>query len=213
MHRKAAPLIAISLFALLAASAEADVGVEKASRKAGEPGDTVTVTLGCGFCYPPCKGPRGERQPTPCMLGTKGRRPPASFGISLVPIGKMPAPYRCGPKAFCAPEASAPPRRAPFRYLGQAAALNDITQETGRVPVPRYVLDFTIPNLRPGTYTYVIYCDVCVNSPKGDRGSLITGGLDPDHMPRNYLLEVRARGAARPSAASSSRSRAGSLCP
>lgn len=192
MHHKAAPLFALALLALfIAAPAEGAVGVEKTSRKAGTPGDAVTVTLGCGFCYPPCKGPRGERQPNPCMLGTEGRRPPASFGISLVPIGKMPVPFRCGPKALCAPEASAPPRRAPFRYLGEAAALNDIDQETGRVPVPRYVLDFTIPDLRPGTYTYVIYCDACVNSPKGDRGSLITGGLDPGHLPRNYLLEVR----------------------
>lgn len=185
MHRKAAPLLALALLALLmAAPAEAAVGVEKTSREAGAPGDAVSVTLGCGFCYPPCKGPRGERQPTPCMLGTKGRRPPASFGISLVPIGKMPAPYRCGPKAFCAPEASAPPRRAPFRYLGQAAALNDITQETGRVPVPRYRLDFTIPDLRPGTYTYVIYCEVCA---KGTGGSLIANPLS--HL---WRLAVRA---------------------
>jgi hypothetical protein len=189
MHRIAAPLIALAVLALVAAPAEAAVGIEKTSRKAGAPGDTVTVTLGCGFCYPPCKGPRGQRQPKPCMLGTEGRRPPASFGISLVPVEKLPVPHPCGPKALCAPEASAPPRRAPFRYLGEAAALNDITQKTGRVPVPRYRLDFTVPDLRPGTYTYVIYCDVCA---KGAGGSLIAGGLDPDHLPRRYLLEVRA---------------------
>lgn len=188
MRTKSGLFLAATLLVLLAASpAGAAVGVEKTSRHAGVAGDTVKVTLGCGFCYPPCKGPRGHREPSPCMLGTKAR-PPASFGISLVPIEKMPSPHHCGPKALCSPQVPAPPRRAPYRYLGEAVALNDITQETGRVPVPRYRLDFTIPDLRPGTYTYVIYCDVCT---KGPGGSLTGGGLEADHLPRPWLLEVR----------------------
>jgi hypothetical protein len=191
MLRKSGLFLAAVLFGLLMATpAGAAVGIEKTSRLAGAPGAQVRLTLGCGFCYPPCKGPRGHREPSPCMLGTKAR-PPASFGISLVPVEQAPWPHRCGPRAFCSPQVAGPPRRSPFRYLGEAAALNDVTQETGRVPVPRYVLDFTIPDLRPGTYTYLIYCAVCG---EGKGGSLIGGSLDADSLPRLWRLEVRAPG-------------------
>jgi hypothetical protein len=36
--------------------------------------------------------------------------------------------------------------------------------------VPRYRLHFTIPNVKPGVYTFVIFCDVCA---RGGAGSLI----------------------------------------
>ena len=97
--------------------AQADVGVMSTSRQAAAPGDTVKVTLGCGFCFPPCEGPKGERHPAgfdhgPCMLGTHGTPPPESFGLSLVPLAKAPKPHRCGPNALCPPTRSGPPSPA-----------------------------------------------------------------------------------------------------
>jgi hypothetical protein len=154
---------ALALAALSAASARADVGVMSVSRGGGAAGDEVTVTLGCGFCFPPCKGPKGERHPAgfkhgPCMLGTDGAAPPKSFGVSLVPLDKAP------------PATSAPVRRAPYRYLGEAVPpVHGNDPEGG--DVPKYALDFKLPHLAPGLYTYVIFCDVCV---KGRTGSLVS---------------------------------------
>jgi hypothetical protein len=167
-------LAAITALALLSASAQASVGVSAASRDSGAPGAEVKLTLECGFCFPPCKGPKGERHPAgfergPCMLGTHGAKPPSSFGISLMPIDDV-QPHHCGPPdGVCPPQASAPPQRAPFRYLGQA-----IPPPGGNNPehgdAPRYLLDFMIPNLAPGLYAYVLFCDACL---KGKRGSLV----------------------------------------
>jgi hypothetical protein len=166
--------LAGALLALAAASAQAAVGVEKVSRRGGEPGTQVTLTLGCGFCFPPCVGPKGERRPKgfdhgPCMLGTK-QDPPASFGISLVPRSRAPQLFECGPNALCSPSTLAPPRRAPFRFLGDAVPPPGGNNPESGEP-PRYLLDFTIPGLRPGAYAYEIWCDVCA---EGKRGSLIS---------------------------------------
>lgn len=159
--------------ALGTGSASAAVGVEEVSRHGGRRGDEVKLTLGCGFCFPPCEGPKGHRHPEgfdrgPCMLDTK-KKPPASFGISLVPRSEAPEPHECGPRALCSPTPLAPPRRAPFTFLGNA-----VPPPGGNDPehgdVPRYVLEFEIPRLRPGAYAYVIWCDACA---KGRRGSLI----------------------------------------
>lgn len=167
-------LAAVTTLALLSASVQAAVGVSAVSRDTGAPGAEVKLTLECGFCFPPCRGPKGERHPAgfdrgPCMLGTHGAQPPSSFGISLVSIDDAPEPHHCGPKAVCPPQASAPPRKAPFRYLGQA-----IPPPQGNNPehgdAPRYLLDYKIPKLAPGLYAYVIFCDTCL---KGKRGSLI----------------------------------------
>ena len=167
--------------ALLAASAQAALGVVTVSHGDGVPGEQITLTLGCDFCYPPCKGPKGERHPEgfergPCMFGTHGAEPPPSFGISLVPLEKAPRPHRCGPNALCPPQASAPP----FRYLGLA-----IPPPQGNNPengtLPQYLLRFRIPDFAPGLYTYVIYCDVCV---KGRGGTLIAN-------PRASLWRLR----------------------
>ena len=138
------------LAALGAPAAEAGIGIENVSRSAGAPGEAVTLALGCGACYPPCKGPKGDRHPQgfdngPCMLGTGGKPPPGSFGVSLVPIAKAPGP----PRAF----------------LGHA-----IPPPGGNDPangVPRYVLRFEVPELRPGTYTFVVHCDFCRDGPGG----------------------------------------------
>jgi hypothetical protein len=162
----AAGLLA-SVAVLAAQPARAAVGVEKVSRTAGVPGDAVDLTLGCGFCFPPCEGAPGHRN-VPCMLGTKAQ-PPESFPISLVPVEEAPEPHRCGPNALCSPTPRGAPRQSPFAYLGQATGPSDESHSAGRY-VPRYRLHFEIPKLRAGVYTFVIFCDVCAG---GKRGSLI----------------------------------------
>ena len=131
--------------------AMADIGVEKVNRTSGKPGASVKLTVGCGAC---------------AAVGVQ--EPPASFPVSLVPAGKVPRPHRCGANALCPPRVRAIPRRAPFTYLGEARPIGD---ENVDEPYPLYVLDFAIPQLPAGTYTYVIYCDLCLD---GKGGSLIT---------------------------------------
>lgn len=175
-------LVSIATLATTPASAEAAVGVERVSRHAGMPGEEVELTLGCGFCFPPCKGEPGHRN-GPCMLGTKGAQPPASFPISLVPIEEAPKPHRCGPRALCSPHALGPPSRAPYTFLGEATPPAEGTEQPGARQVPRYTLDFEIPDLRPGVYAFVIFCDVCM---EGKAGSLIASPGT-----RNWRLRVR----------------------
>jgi len=153
-----------------AVSADAAVGVEKTSRPAGVPGAKVDLTLACGFCFPPCTGPPGHREPLPCMLGTHHAQPPESFAVSLVPIEKAPKPHRCGPNALCSPTPEGAPRKAPYTYLGRATPPEDDERPPNGRNIPRYLLNFAIPDLRPGIYAYVIFCDACAS---GKRGSLI----------------------------------------
>jgi hypothetical protein len=110
------------------------------------------------------------------MLDTK-RQPPTAFPISLVPIEQAPEPHPCGPNALCSPQVAGAPRRAPFTYLGRATPPSDADDPgtSGGHEVPRYLLDFTIPNLPAGVYTYVIFCDVCG---AGKGGSLIANPRD-----------------------------------
>lgn len=138
-----------ALALLVAAPAEADLGVERVSSRGGEPGKKVRLTLGCGACS-----------------AAKGK-PPASFPVSLVPVDEVPRPRRCGPNALCPPRVRAVPRRAPFAYLGEAR----IREGSVDGPILRYALDFTIPKLPAGTYTYVVYCDLCLD---GGAAGLIT---------------------------------------
>lgn len=185
LQRLAATLFAAVLLLLFAAllataPAQADVGVEKVSRTAGLPGDEVDLTLACGFCFPPCEGAPGHRN-GPCMLGTKGP-PPASFPVSLVPVEKAPKLHRCGPNALCPPQPSRAPSRPPYTFLGEATPP---TEDDGS-NIPRYVLHLGIPALRPGVYTYVIFCDVCA---RGKAGSLIA-----DPAARQWRLRVRRSG-------------------
>lgn len=176
------------LFAALAAGvASAAVGVEKVSRHSGAPGEVVTLTLGCGFCYPPCEGPKGERHPKgfqrgPCMLGTD-EEPPASFGVSLVPRSKAPALTSCRRRVPCPPTTAAPPRRRPYAFLGPALPpIGGNNPEHG--DPPRYLLRFEIPALPAGGYAYVIWCDACA---EGERGGLISSPAS-----RLWRLDIRA---------------------
>lgn len=188
-RRLSAMLLAAGLLASVAvlttAPGWADVGVEKVSPSAGAAGDAVNLMLGCGSCYPPCQRAAGHRSGS-CMPGTKAS-PPASLPISLVPIEKAPKPHRCGPDAICPPQASEPPRQSPFTFLGRATPPRDgdSPQHPDDNHVPRYLLHFRIPDLQPGIYTFVIYCDVCL---RGKGGSLIT-----DPTARAWRLRVRPR--------------------
>lgn len=175
-----AAALLVTVAALRAEPASAAVGVEKVSRLAGAPGDPVDLTLACGFCFPPCHGAPGHRN-VPCMLGTKAQ-PPKEFPISLVPIEKAPRVHRCGPNAVCPPLPRGAPRRAPYTYLGRATPPADDGSSSKEDNVPRYLLGFDIPDLQPGTYTYVIFCDVCM---RGKRGSLIANPRD-----RRWRLRV-----------------------
>jgi hypothetical protein len=158
---------------LAAPPAQADVGVERVSRSAGQVGDSVDLTIGCGFCFPPCHGAPGQRN-APCMLDTKAP-PPEAFPVSLVPTGKAPAPHRCGPRALCSPQVLGPPGHPPFTFLGEATPPAAAEIRSGH-HVPRYLLHFEIPSLRPGLYAFVIFCDACT---PGKRGSLIASPGSP----------------------------------
>ncbi len=178
-------LIATGL--LVPGAAPADVGVERVSRLAGAPGDAVELTIGCGFCYPPCERPEGDRSGV-CMPGVKP--PPPSFPVSLAPVEKVPKPYRCGPRRLCTPQASAPPAHPPYTLLGWARPAPPADDRWplggfghGTIEPPRYALEFQIPELRPGAYSYVIYCATCQ---RGQGGSLIA------FPERRWRLTVRA---------------------
>jgi hypothetical protein len=162
MSKKLLSLIGfvIALVLLAASPATADLGVEKVSRLRGAPGREVRLTVGCGACTSPA-------------------RTPASFPISLVPVDKVPEPYRCGRNALCPPSVKAVPRRAPFTYLGDAQLSEE---EDGSYP--SYVLEFEIPELAEGRYTYVIYCDACLD---GKGGTLIT---NPNPKPSFWRLGI-----------------------
>ena len=142
--------ISVALLHLAAPVAMADLGVEKVSRSGGEPGAKVTLSVGCGACS---------------AIGVEV--PPSSFPISLVPADEVPRPHRCGPNALCPPRVRAVPRRPPFTYLGEARLRRGKRDRA----ILRYVLDFTIPKLPAGVYTYVIYCDSCLD---GKAAALIT---------------------------------------
>jgi hypothetical protein len=159
------PVALIVALGLLAApAAMADLGVEKVNRTSGKPGESVKLTLGCGAC----SSARGQGA--------------ASFPVSLVAAAEVPVPYRCGPNALCPPRVRAVPKQVPFTYLGEA--LPPRTDGDTDKPYPLYVLDFAIPRLPAGTYTYVIYCDLCL---KGKWASLITAPT----VPRPWRLRIR----------------------
>ena len=184
---------AASCLLLLVGPASADVGVERADRHSGQPGEEVHLTLACGFCFPPCVGPKGERRPEgfakgPCMLGTH-RPPPASFGVSLLPRERaerlLDRLIACGADPGTCPAPTGAPRRGAFRYLGEALPPPGGNNPEHGDP-PRYLLDFEIPRLAAGRYTYVIWCDACAAGPGG---SLV---IDPA-SPR-WRLDIAAPG-------------------
>jgi hypothetical protein len=156
------------LFIAAASLAQADVGVVSSSRTAGAPGDPVELTLGCGFCFPPCVGEPGHRHPPgdlhgPCMLDSH-REPPGSFPIWLTQLKHSLRPYVCRPGEGCEPGSSRPPHLPSFIYLGRAVPT--AAAEKGD-RIPRYRFAFGVPEARPGRYKYVIFCDACIDGPRG----------------------------------------------
>ena len=169
---------------LVVDSAAAAVGVEKVDRHSGRPGDEVKLTLACGFCFPPCVGPKGERRPEgfekgPCMPGTDGKAPPASFAVSLVSRQRaerlVDRLIACGPHPGSCPTTRRPPQGHGYRYLGEALPPPGGNNPEHGDP-PRYLLDFEIPRIAPGEYTYVVWCDACVDGPGG---SLVADPMSP----------------------------------
>jgi hypothetical protein len=194
MKTKAA-IAALSFVVLLAVAspAAADVGVVSTSRAAGAPGDPVELMLGCGFCFPPCVGEPGHRHPPGdihgvCMLDGH-REPPASLPIWLTPLKHSLKPYLCRPGEGCELGSSRPPHLPSFIYLGRAVTTG-AGGEAGH-EIPRYRLAFAVPETKPGRYKYVIFCDACVDGPRGsltDSHTIAAGRL-------NVLAPVATTGA------------------
>ncbi|HET9198862.1 MAG TPA: hypothetical protein VFN92_11490 [Solirubrobacterales bacterium] len=89
----------------------------------------------------------------------------------------------------------AAPRRAPFTYLGKANLSEEDPRHAGR----SYLLEFAIPRLPAGKYTYAIYCDSCLD---GKGGTLIA---NPTARPPWRLRIRRLVGAAQSSARQTAR--------
>jgi hypothetical protein len=172
---RASSFLAIVLFSaalLMPRGASADEGITEVSRHVAGPGDQVTATIGCA-CQPPCvRGPDGHLHPEgfkhgPCIGGSKSK-PPASFGISLLPEKRAKAINRCAHRGCPNPISALPPNpyAAPYTYLGSA-----LPPERGNNPesgeLPRYLLTFSVPALRPGAYSFVIWCRACLNGHRG----------------------------------------------
>jgi hypothetical protein len=187
--------ICLALAVLLAllgvpAFASADEGITAVSRYVAAPGEEVTLTIECA-CLPPCKGRKGHRHPEgfkhgPCTLGSKAM-PPLSFGVSLLPAAKLAAMRRCARRGCPNPIKALPsdPYRAPYTFLGSARPpAGGNNPESGEPS--RYLLKFSIPDLRPGAYDYVIWSR---GSENGHRGRL---NVDPGAA--NWRLSVRAAG-------------------
>lgn len=118
----------------------------KISPSAGVAGDEVQVTVGCGFCFPPCsESPRAAN--ATCMPARRAVRPEKySFPILLSPLKD----------------------RRPLIKLGRAMPAfgrGDI-ERTGALP--RYRLRFAIPAVKPGQYQLEI------RSGAWGRGILVT---------------------------------------
>ena len=166
-HSVVVALLAAAL-SVLAQQARADVGIVKVTPSAGVAGDTVEVTVGCGFCFPPCsESPRAAN--VTCMPA-RWARPPGkySFPILLVPIKHRLAPHRCGPNALCAPTSAGVPRGRPFIRLGRALPEFGSANIDRTGAMPRYRLTFRIPAVKPGLYHLVIY-----SGPRNRQGTLI----------------------------------------
>lgn len=151
-----------AMLLLLQGTARADLGFESADPSSAAPGEQVRVTVGCGFCFPPCVGRPGHRHPPGvlnggCMPGGHPG-PPKGFGIWLTPSAHRIDRGDSG--------ASRPPHLPSFTYLGRAAPAPGPNGPES-LEVPRYVLRFRVPAIAPGSYRYVLYCAGCVAGPLG----------------------------------------------
>jgi hypothetical protein len=161
-------MLAVSLLlaggAVWSAVTEADVGIESVSPRAGQPGQHVVLTVGCGACRS-------------AAIVNGPAHPPADFPIFLIPAAQAPRIVPCpgSSSGLCAPSSVGPPSGDPFVPLGRAKPTFR-ERDLARTPMPRYRLRFRIPEVEPGSYTLVIYCGSCY---RGPRGSLIAYPQDP----------------------------------
>lgn len=102
------------------------------------------------------------------MLGSR-RGPPAYFPVWLTPLRHSLDPYMCDLGERCRLGAR-PPRLPSFVYLGRAGAQRGPNELGDRRGFPRYRLTFGVPEVPPGRYKYVLFCEACIEGP---RGSLI----------------------------------------
>jgi hypothetical protein len=166
--RRAIPVMLSASLLLLGGAvrpvgAEADVGIERVSRRAGEPGQQVVLTVACGGCKA-------------ASIVNGPAHPPRDFPVLLVPSARVPRSGPCpGDGERCAPSSLGPPRGDPFVLLGKAKPTFR-ERDLARTPVPRYRLRFRIPEVEPGSYAFVLYCASCY---RGPRGSLIAYRQDP----------------------------------
>jgi hypothetical protein len=145
-------LVAFAALAL-ASSAKADVAVKRVSPADGVPGLVSDLWVFCGGCSP-------------------GLR----LGVSLVPVEHAPTrTWDAQLGAYTRPASLAPPRQSPYVFLGWTDA------SRGSALTERRHLRFRIPNVEPGTYAFVIYCEPCTGGP---RGSLIANTDDVDELLR-----------------------------
>jgi hypothetical protein len=164
-----AAVIAVVVVALALSSAAADVGRFEVRPQTAVPGSSVELSFAAAWSQ--------------------------RFPVSLVSLARVPEPFRChGGAALCAPVTQAPPRRRPFVFLGSARPDRDSRK--------RYIYDyrfrFVVPDVKPGAYAFVLWCDGCYEGP---RGSLITSALPSSRSkagilridkPSNPLLELIA---------------------
>ena len=112
--------------------------------------DTGVVSISPHFARP------GER--VDLMVGCGACPADANFPVSLVPVAKTPRLHPCAENAVCEPTVRQPPRERPFVLLGSASASRAL------------LLRFSVPDIEPGHYAFVLFCASCV---RGPRGSLI----------------------------------------
>ena len=147
---------ALTLLALVGAAAvpaaHADVGFLRVSPTSARPGDVARVWAAPGM--PIYLVPRAAApRPFPCNVveGEVVAVPPGTPGAGI-----------------CRQYAARPPNRPPYVLLGRARG--------ARSPNLR----FRVPDVRAGSYRFVMYCAACYDGPGG---SLI---------PSRFLFRVRA---------------------
>jgi hypothetical protein len=79
------------------------------------------------------------------------------YPVYFVPATRAPKLVACQRGAICDPRASRPPNHAPYTLLGR---IRYGPSGTG-------TLHFRVPNLRAGSYRFVLYCAPCYRGPDG----------------------------------------------
>ncbi|HEV3479032.1 MAG TPA: hypothetical protein VG144_06240 [Gaiellaceae bacterium] len=130
---------------LLPLTASADIGIDRISHKAARPGDVVRVTA----------------------RGFLGAEPWPAMPVVLVAAVNAARPSIYGASPTMRPERL---RRKPYRLLGAIVRWRPLPNGHGVGH-----LSFRVPRVARGRYVFGLFCDRCVNGPKGSR--IIDHGL------------------------------------